>query len=189
MEDDYEYLIVRAQKESQEEQRSRYKGYGKRKFRAVQTLYLISALLWVALVLMLNLYRTSCGGYFILLAPLVIFFIGFANTGGVSARTEESMLTTNYISVALLVVLPLLAWGTTNYATDSAGRRDFITTIVVALVLAMLSLVNIWVPQKWFPLVRHIKSVLQTMSLTLIIFALYNYYIYHVYISGVVADS
>jgi len=177
MENDYESMIMNERRTQYKYNFGKKKPYGTRKTRAVQSLYVISALLWIALILLLGLYRTDRAGILILSLPLFVFAFGFINSGSLSVEVEEDMSKANYLSIGLLVVLPLLTYLNNDYKGSAEKRRHFMTIIIVALILTMLSLVDIWVKKKWITLMKHIKSILQTASLTLIIFALYIYYV------------
>ena len=81
----------------------------------------------------------------------------------------------NYFAFGLLIVVPLLTWLSKDYV---GNRQKFINILIAALILAMLGLLDVWVTKKWLSTVKHTKSVLQTMSLILIIYALYIYYLH-----------
>lgn len=177
IENDYEIALIQERRRGFAATFNKRKAYGQRKVRSIQSIYIVSAVLWLCLILVLRLYRTDLPGYFILSIPLFVFAFGFVNSNGLSADVEEDMFKANYLSIGLLVVLPLLTWFNNDYKGSGEKRRQFMTLIIVALILTMLSLVDVWVPKKWVTLVKHVKSVLQTASLALIIFALYTYYI------------
>lgn len=181
IENDYEIALIQERKRGLATNFTKRKVYGQRKVRSIQSIYIISAVLWLCLILVLRLYRTDLPGYFILAIPIFVFAFGYVNSNGLSADVEEDMFKANYLSIGLLVVLPLLTWFNNDYKGSNEKRREFMTLIIVALVLTMLSLVDVWVPKKWVTLVKHVKSVLQTASLALIIFALYTYYVERVF--------
>ena len=149
------------------------KTYGKTRARAVQIVYLCSMAFWVFLIIVLQLYKTQFFGFIILLIPFFFYFIGYWNADKLTVEVEDKTFAVSYISISLLIVIPLVTWVEKNFY----GNRWYITKIiVVAVVLALISLIDIWVRPKWITLVRHIKSALQTASLTLLVFALYAYY-------------
>lgn len=149
------------------------KKYGKKRTQSVRLVYLLSMIIWLILILVLQLYKTQVIGYFILLIPFFFYFLGYWNADQLTVEVEEKTFSMGYISISLLIVIPLVTWVEKNFH----GNRWYLTKIiVVAVILALISLIDIWVRPKWITLVRHIKSALQTASLTLLVFALYAYY-------------
>jgi len=149
------------------------KKYSKNKSQAVRLVYIFAIILWLGLIFFLQLYKTSALGYFILFIPLFFYFLGIYNASRLTVEVEEKTYAVSYISISLLIVIPLVAWVDKNYRGDNWYMSKI---IVVAVVLALISLIDIWVRPKWLSVVRHIKSALQTASLTLLVFALYVYY-------------
>jgi hypothetical protein len=52
-----------------------------------------------------------------------------------------------------------------------------VEAMILAIMLSMISLIDVWVEPKWLSIVKHIKSILQTASLALLIYALYMFYV------------
>lgn len=152
------------------------KEYGRNKIATVQTIYILMAFIWIGLILILSLYNTSPGGWIILAIPFVVFLIGFLNASVLSISVEVDLASTNFLTLGLIIIIPLLTWISGNYNGD---KTQFILIVITALILSLLSMIDIWVKKKWITVVRHIKSALQTMSLTLLIFLLFTYYMHH----------
>lgn len=155
------------------ERRKLHRTYGRNKTPRIQITYLLAVLIWFMIVVCFQLYETDIYGLLILAIPLVIFFINFINAPYLTLNVENSIYGFNYISVGLLVIVPLITLTRTHY---KGNRNKVIMVTVLALVFAVLSVLNIWVRPKWLSIVRHFRSILQTYSLTLIIYALYIYY-------------
>ena len=151
----------------------RHKCYGRRKTLYVQLIYLYAVVFWLFLVFYLQAYRVDQIGGLILFIPIFTFGIGFLNASALTVEVEEDMFKANFLSIGLLIVLPLLTWMNRDYTGD---RKKFIAILIGAIIFTMLSLVDIWVRKKWVTLVKHLKSVFQTFSLTLLILGLYLYY-------------
>ena len=152
---------------------NKYKEYGRTKSIVIQTIYLIAAILWLLLVFYLNLYQVCGYGVLILIIPLVVFGIAYTNSNRLTIETEEDMFKANFLSLGLLIMIPLLSWLSKEYQ----GERDkFVCVIIIALIMTMLSLIDVWVRKRWISAVKHIKSIFQTLALTLVIYALYIFY-------------
>lgn len=152
----------------------RHELYDPLRVSRVRWVYIISILIWILIVAFFGFYCSYGLAILILLLPLVLFGVGFYNASTLDRAAEESMLRVNCLSVGLLIVLPLLAWMTRGYNGD---RKHFLSLIVVAIILSMLSMFDVWVGVGWQSVVIHIKSCLQTMALTLLIYALFIYYV------------
>lgn len=149
------------------------KKYSASKARAVKLVYCVAIIFWLLLIYFLELYKTSGLGFFILLIPLFFYALAAYNAKSLTVEVEDKTYAVSYISISLLIVIPLVAWVDKNYRGDTWYMSKI---IVVAVVLALISLIDIWVRPKWISLVRHIKSALQTASLSLLVFTLFAYY-------------
>src|SRR5581483_10355498 len=112
-------------------------------------------------------------GWIILVIPIVIFFISMLSLDSLNIHVEENMFRFNVLSTGLIIILPLLALITKDFKGDHHLMN---TVILLAIVLILLAMIDVWVPEKWISIVNHIRSIFQTGSLTLILFALYLYY-------------
>ena len=151
----------------------RHEPYDPDRVSRVRWVYILSVLVWIVIVFFFGFYCSHGPAILILALPLLLFGIGFYNASTLDRAAEESMLRVNCLSVGLLIVLPLLAWMTKGYNGD---RKHFLSLIVVAIILSVLSMFDVWVGIGWQSVVIHIKSCLQTMALTLLIYALFIYY-------------
>ena len=142
----------------------------------IQLVYIISTLLWVFLIFALDLWKDDILVMLILLLPLVVFIINFISLGEFSCCMEDQMFKSNFLSFAFLVAIILINW---NSPIGNHNKTEFFKIVIVAFILLMLSLVDLWVPKNKMSIVKHLKTSLQTASLSLLALALYLYYIYH----------
>lgn len=154
---------------------NRHKLFGTRKVRVIKLIYLVGIVLWVVLIWYMKFYKTGKLGYIILIIPLIIYMFGFLNADKITVEVEDSLFSANYLSVGLLIVVPLLSW-VDSKEKENKHRHIVIEAMLIAIVLSLLSLVDIWVPPKWLSTVKHIKSILQTAAVTLLVFSLYMFY-------------
>jgi hypothetical protein len=139
----------------------------------LQMTYIMIALFWILLISYFKLWDEKLS--FILFLPLAAFFITFLYLEHISVYVEESMLQTNYLSLGLILALPMLSWMLKEY---NGNKKHFITIIILALVLSLLTFVDIWVPENRISVYRHIRSSFQVMSVSLFIYALCTFYFY-----------
>lgn len=139
----------------------------------LQMFYIFASFFWILLIAYFKLWDEKLA--FILFLPLVAFFITFLYLENISVYVEENMISTNYLSLGLILALPMLSWMLKEY---NGQKKHFITVIILALVLSLLTFVDIWVPENRISIYRHVRSSLQVMSVSLFIFALSTFYFY-----------
>lgn len=142
---------------------------------SVQWVYIIAIVLWIILIIMLRLYEKNdwlC--WIMIIIPIILFIIGYINAKDITPDVEGSVFQSDYLSLGLIIIVPLLTWINKDYGGD---RRRFIAILVSAVILNLISMIDLWLPARWLSVVKHAKSVLQTMSVFLIIYALYQYYL------------
>ena len=149
----------------------------------IRIVYILGIIAWLFIIVILRLYDGDTLGTVILLIPLIVFILGYYNADVVTPEVEKEMFTTNYLSVGLIVILPLLIWITDNH---SKNKGKFIALVVLAIILTLLSMIDIWVSKRELSVYNHARSILQTLSIIVIIYALYIFYLekYSVYTSG-----
>jgi hypothetical protein len=148
--------------------------YTEDKVAYIRYVYIVGLIVWVGLVYYLGMHHTDYVGWIILSIPIWAFILGYVNTCVISGEVEAEVFQANYLSIGLLIVLPLLTWINREYNGD---RRRFTSILVLAIIIIMLSMIDLWVPCEWLSVVKHGKSVLQTLALVLLIYALYMYYV------------
>jgi hypothetical protein len=141
----------------------------------VQILYILASILWLTLALYLNLFKTDWVGFIFIAIPLVVFFISYYSVSGLTSEMEEVMFNYDYLGLSMLLAAPLLVWVSKDYDGD---RWWFIRVVMIALMLVLLSMVEVWVSKKWITFVKHLKSILQTAALVLLIIAFYEYFVH-----------
>ena len=152
---------------------NRFAKYTPGKALSIQIAYLVSAIAWIFLIYAVGFYNTSLLGFLILGIPLVVFAFGFVSARHLTVEVEECLFSANSLSIGLVILLPLL---TEIDKTYNRNRQVVTRAIIIAIVLAMFSLIDIWVSPKYLSLTKHVKSILQTCALSLLIFGLYMYY-------------
>ena len=141
---------------------------------SIRATYLLAFLAWGVVIYTLELYTCDLIGWLILMLAPLSFLLGYYNVLFLTATDEMELFTANYLSLGLVIVLPLLSWMSKDYG---GNRQKFVAILILALILTMLSLVDFWTSRPWQSLVKHIKSILQTGALILLMYALYSYYI------------
>jgi hypothetical protein len=150
-----------------------HKIHGKNKSNRIQITYILGLIVWLLIVVIFELYDTDLFGLLILSIPIFVFFISLINAPYLTVDTENTIYGFNYLPIGLSVVILIITLMNTHY---EGNKEKVIVVTVLALMIAVFSAINIPVRPKWISLIRHIRSILQTYSLSLIIYGLYIYY-------------
>jgi hypothetical protein len=140
----------------------------------VRLVYISGLVLWIAIVVYFRLYQTDVTGWIILFIPPFIFLTGYANCDQLSREVEEHNFQANYFTIGLLLIVPLLTWVNKDYHGD---KEKFVSILVLAIIIVLVSLLDVWVKRDYLSVSKHLKSALQTIAIALFIYALYSYYI------------
>ena len=147
--------------------------YDKLMQQNLQVLYMVAILLWLLIVFNFDLFEPNAVSLLLIIFPIAAFAMSLWNIDCVTVEVEEQLFAVSYISIGLLVILPLVTWTHDKYGADSKVMGP----MILAIILAVASLVDVWVPLKWVSYIRHVRSILQILSLTLIVYALYHIFI------------
>ena len=148
--------------------------YSEEKAAQIRLVYVSAIVVWILIVACFRLYNTDVIGWIILSIPPIVFLTGYANSSYLTIEIEKENFQANYFAIGLLLVLPLLTWVNRDYKGD---RQRFTSILVLAIIIIMLSLLDVWVRREYLSVNKHIKSALQTISISMLIYALYTYYI------------
>lgn len=139
----------------------------------IKLVYVIMIVLWSAIVCYFRLYLLKT--WPLLLLPLCVFVVGIYNSDSLTVEIEADMFKASYLPVGAIVMIPMLSWISKDYSGD---HSQFVAIIVVSLCCTLLTLIDFWVPKKQLSVYKHLRSGLQTVSLSLIIFALVTYFLH-----------
>lgn len=152
------------------------KCYHKQTIKHVQAVYLIGLFLWFLGVLLLDIYEEDLFIWLFIFLPPIVFLINFINLENCSKELEKQMFKGNFLSFGFLITIILINW---NSPLENQDKSKFFQLLVVAFILIMISLVDIWVGGEFQSIIKHIKTVLHTCALSLLATALYLYYQYY----------
>lgn len=140
---------------------------------AVVFLYFLAFLLW--LFIAYKVHDRNLFAVLILLIPLLVMGISLWNLMYIPARMEEQLFRANYISICVLICVPLLSWVNRDISPDR--KHKFIWCVILAVIFAIISLYDVWTDSDWQFFTIHFKSIAETFAITLLLYALYSYYI------------
>ena len=138
---------------------------------AVKVLYVIFIVIWIIVVVTLKLYTSPA--WFILLIPIFTFTFAIFSTHNITYEMEDEMFKASYLSVGLILALPLLSWMNKDFSGD---KDHFVSVIFLALGFTILTYIDVWVTKRWLSVFKHFRSCLQTMAVSLFLYAITTYY-------------
>lgn len=148
--------------------------YHKNQCTNVRVVYALAIAFWFLIIYSLNLYSTlSIVETVILIIPIVLFILAMISIDHITVRVESTVLKANFFTLGLFVALPLI---TLIKEDDMSSKAMFIKIAIVSIMFSMLTLVDVWVNHKYFCIQQHIKSIMQTYSIVLLVFAFYRFY-------------
>lgn len=140
----------------------------------IEIVYLIAAILWIILIFALGIFqKANYMVWIFMFLPLVVFIINYINLNNITYETEKQMLRGNFLSFGFIVAVILINWN----SPGNSDKSEFFKLLIAAFILMMVSLVDIWVDEKYMPVIKHMKTALHTMSLSLLAISLYLYYV------------
>lgn len=149
-------------------------GYHSSQIAWLYGLYAIAIICWIVIIIYFELhFNATLVTWIIILIPIALFIIALVNIKNITADTEVEIFNANYLTIGLLIAIPLFSWISAGSGDD---RRRFSSIIVLAIIFSMLSVLDTWVSLRWLTFVKHAKSVLQTYCLILFVTALITFY-------------
>ncbi len=132
--------------------------------------YIASIIIWIFLCVILKLY-SNIWGKIIFFIPIIVYGINIWNICNTlqPVNPEEADFTSETLTLGILSLIPLIIW---THDKPLKHGKDIIISILVSMALGVISLLDIWVNKKSVILIKHIRSIIQTMSLCLMVYAL-----------------
>lgn len=150
------------------------KSYDNDTITIIQIIYIFAAILWIIFIFVMDFYAEKDPVvWMILLIPLLVFAVGFTSACTITVETENEFLGANHLSFAFLVSIIIINW---NFPLKASKKSKFFKILILAFILIMLSMIDIWVSRKNLSIVKHIKSAFQTSALVILALSLYIYY-------------
>jgi len=117
------------------------------------------------------MYLTDLVGVIILMIPIFAFLIAFVSLPYVEEKIHDEIGRANIISVGILVAAIIMSW----FKRDPKSFINTLGILLVSVIILMVSLVEIWTCPEHRIFFLHVRTSLQTVSLTLLAFAVYRF--------------
>jgi len=138
--------------------------------------YVFFIILWICILCYFQLFSSRDWiQWFIILIPFIAFIIAISFSHQLTGTVENFAFRTNILSLGIIIVLPLIIWIAEKYSGD---KRKLLQLLTLAIVFSLLSLIDYWVSERYLCVVKHIKSALQTMAITLLIVSIYTFFLH-----------
>ncbi len=144
--------------------------YDQKTTLTIQYLYIFSSILWIFIIFFLKFYLSGPVGWIFLIIPLAIFGVNLDNAKHHTQDVEDDMFQGNFFSFGYLIILFLINWEKVKF------KKRLFTILMAILILILFSIYDVWLPKKKIIYVKHFRSILQTLALSLLAYALYVYY-------------
>lgn len=137
----------------------------------IQLIYVIAIVLWIILIFILDIHKSDWVGWIFLSIPIIVYSISFSYASGKEHDIADDMFGGDFLSFAFLTIVIIINW------SKITRTSHFFKIILVSAALLMMSLIDVWVDKEKIIIIKIIKSILQTAALSLLIYALYLYYL------------
>lgn len=138
----------------------------------IRHIYITFAISWIALVIYFQLYNYDSIMLIIVLMPPLIFLYTYIILPELDRSIETDIFQSNYLSITLLIVIPLFF----NLSSKVPWDPRPMSMVIIAIIAILLGIVDIWIPKSLLPVARHIKSGFETIGVFLLIAAVYIYF-------------
>jgi len=134
---------------------------------AIVIAYIVALVLWTAIIFYFRIGFHNPIAIAIIIIPYIIFLsaIYFIPTDDVFCDLREN----SFFAIGLVAVLPLITWYSQYYNED---KQRFITISITAVFVSMLALFEFCLPRKYICLLEHVRSILQTIGIVLLIYVI-----------------
>lgn len=144
----------------------------------IQAVYLLAIFLWVVFILYFEIYKEmDLIILFFLTIPIILFIVSFFSVNILTRDSQDGVLNGNYLTFGFLIVIIMINWNSPN--KELINNSNFLKLILIAFILIMLSMLDIWVSEKWLSLIIHIRTILLTAALVILSMSLYVFYVNH----------
>lgn len=132
-----------------------------------------SIFIWIIIILYLGLHKEY--GFIMLLIPIVIFLIGIYNRDVVTKEQSVIIFNVTNLSVALFVAIPVFSLIHQHYPV--IGKK-ILRIVFLAIFLLVFSMISIWVSKDANYFVNQMRTNLQTMGISLIMYCIIIYFVH-----------
>lgn len=141
----------------------------------IQWIYILAGIVWLILVYVLGLLSPDIIVLLILLIPIIVYAINYVNVSENLCLIENQMFKGNFLYFAFITAIILINW---NKDINSTEKHNIFKIVIIALILLMLSMVDVWLDPQQFGIINHVRTSLHTASLSLLALSLYMFYIF-----------
>ncbi len=153
----------------------------RRDAQSIQIVYLVSAVLWLAIVVFvvyarkgpyqeISAGKESIMGILVLLIPLFVYATSFFAAPRIQRRSERDLTRADSLTFTSVAVLLLINW-------VGKGKADVYRIVITSLILTVLSIIDVKTSPALDSIFFHTKEALQTAGLVLLVYALIVYII------------
>ena len=140
-----------------------------------RAVFVMFTFIWILIVAMNKFYNDTAS--YVLLLPFAFFLLGFMNADEIcDDELENDIFSTSFITIGIVVSIPLLGY----FNRDKEGNiKDKKSThaIFIAMITTLLTYLQIWVDKRYRHVCKVIRSCLETIAITLYIYAIILYFL------------
>jgi hypothetical protein len=141
----------------------------------LRLIYLTAIVLWIVVAFFL-FKLLHVGTLLLMCIPILLFGLTIKNLDQLDEDCQGYLGHTDHMNFWLFAAFPILSWVNDRYNGDSG---KFYTIITTGIVISIISLFDFWIPKKYEKYMKHIRSILNTCSLTLLLVSICMMFLEH----------
>jgi hypothetical protein len=141
----------------------------------IQIMYTVMLIVWLSIIFFCGLWKYPfIVPLFALLIPIVVFMYSIYSADCFTENSDAGIvMNSQYLIITIVIMIPLLTWFLqSDHPGSSREVRIFITVILVAMITILITMIDIWLPEKYIVLYKHFRSCCKVIAVSLIIFLL-----------------
>lgn len=134
----------------------------------VKYIYISFILIWILIITISKFSYKN--GFFVFVIPIILFVLAFFN--GENICNDDIVKDNFAITFANIGIIVSLSFLTSIKEKEIKNNKDINRAIFLAMVFVLLTFYHIWVPLEYRIVFKHVRSCLETIAITLYIYAL-----------------
>lgn len=137
----------------------------------IRALYVLGVLAWLFVIYVLSILNYDWFIVLLAIIPIVIFAWTWYIVPTFIREYEDNVFQVNYLSITLLVVIPLF-FNLSKMKHDNCALR----IVIIGVFFVVLSVIDVWTHPDNISVMKHFKSIVETIGIFLLLIAIYIYF-------------
>jgi hypothetical protein len=137
----------------------------------IRALYVLGILAWLFVIYVLSILNYDWFIVLLAIIPIIMFVWTWYIIPTFIREYEDSVFQVNYLSITMLVVIPLF-FNLSKLKHDNCALR----IVIIGVFFVVLSVIDVWTHPDNISIIKHFKSIVETFGIFLLLIAIYIYF-------------